>query len=300
MNRGNGVLLLVLVIQLFLTAVVYWPQQMRVVADPAVPLLAIDPADVSAIQLADDQGNEALLQRVEGRWRLPAQQDLPADSALVERLLQVVAVEWHGYPIATSVAARQRFEVASYRFQRSVTFIGDDDAQLGTVFLGTAPAFRRIHARSAADDAIYSIAFSSFDAPAADNAWLDRRLLQVPEPQKIRSGDDFALTRLDNGDWRAGNGGTPEPRELDALLVSLANLQVDGVATEDQQRSLAQSAPAFSLDIETAGEARQLAFYLLEEEHFVHDRRYDLFFTLSAYDFDRLQTLDSGRLNGLP
>ncbi|MEQ9463765.1 MAG: DUF4340 domain-containing protein [Haliea sp.] len=300
MTRSNGVLLLVLVIQLFLTAVVYWPQQAQLVADPAAPLLAIDPAEVRAIQLADDQGNEAFLQRIEGSWRLPAQQDLPADSALVERLLQVLAVEWHGYPVATSVAARQRFEVASYSFQRSVTLIGADDAQLGTVFLGTAPAFRRIHARSAADDAIFSIAFNSFDAPATDNAWLDRSLLQVPTPEKIRGGDGFALTRLDNGDWRAANGAAPEPRELDALLVSLANLQVDGIATEDQQRTLAVSAPAFSLDIETAGESLQLAFYLLEEEHFIHDQRYDLFFTLSAYDFDRLQTLDSGRLNGLP
>ncbi len=299
MNRINSVLLLVLVIQLFLTAVVYWPQQAPVVENPAVPLLAIDPAAVTAIQLADNEGNEAILQRVEGAWRLPAQQDLPADSALVERLLQVLAVEAHGYPVATSIAARQRFEVASYRFQRSVTLLGADDTPLATVFLGTAPAFRRIHARSSGDDAIYSIAFNSFDAPATDSAWLDRRLLQVAAPRRIR-GSDFSLTRLDSGEWRAAGGGTPEPRELEALLVSLANLQVDGIASEDQQRSLATSTPAFILDMETAGEALQLAFYLLDEEHFVHDQRYDVFFTVSAYDFDRLQTLDSGRLNGSP
>ncbi len=299
MNRLNSVLLLVLMIQVFLAAVVYWPQQEELVANPAEPLLAIDRAAVAGIQLADDQGNEALLQRIAGRWQLPARQDLPADTALVERLLRVLTEEWHGYPVATSVAARQRFEVASYRFQRRVTLLGDDDAQLGTVYLGTAPAFRRIHARSDVDEAIYSIAFNSFEAPAHDAGWLDRRLLQVQAPRRIE-GAGFALAQTDSGEWRAANGATPEPRELEALLVSLANLQVDGIASEDQQRSLAAAKPAFNVRAVAAADKRNLDFYQLEGEHFVHDPRHDLFFTVSAYDFDRLHTLDPARLNGRP
>lgn len=299
MNRINSALLLVLVIQVFLAAVVYWPQQSEIAADPAAPLLDIDPAAVSGIQLADDQGNEAFLQCIDGRWQLPLRQGLPADSTLVEGLLRVLTREQHGYPVATSIAARQRFEVASYRFQRRVTVLGSDDAQMGIVFLGTAPAFRHIHARSGAGDAIYSIAFNGFDAPARDADWLDRSLLQLAQPRTIQ-GRGFALAQMDSGDWRTADGATPEPRELEALLGSLANLQVDGIASEDQQRSLAEAAPAFSVSAATAAGQRNLAFYLLEEEHFVHDPRYDLFFTISAYDFDRLDTLDSGRLNGGP
>lgn len=299
MNRINGALLLVLLIQVFLAAVVYWPQQTEPVTSPAEPLLTIDRAAVGGIQLADDQGNEALLQRVDGHWQLPARQDLPADSALVEGLLRVLTVEQHGYPVATSVAARQRFEVASYRFQRSVTLLGPDGAQLGTVYFGTAPAFQRVHARSDADDAIYSIAFNNFDAPARDAGWLDRRLLQVSQPLSIR-GHGFDLSRLDSGAWQTTDGAAPELRELDALLESLANLQVDGIASEDQQRSLAAAAPAFVLGATTAAGERDLAFYLLDGEHFVHDPRHDLFFTISGYDFDRLNTLDAARLNGGP
>lgn len=299
MNRINSALFLVLVIQVFLTAVVYWPQQAEIVADPAAPLLDVDPTSVAGIQLADDQGNEAFLQRIDGRWQLPLRQDLPADSDLVEGLLRMLTTAQPGYPVATSVAARQRFEVASYRFQRRLTLVGANDAELGTVFLGTAPAFRRSHARSAADEAIYSIAFNSFDAPANDSDWLDRGLLQLPQPQTIQ-GRGFVLAQTDSGAWQAADGGTPEPRELEALLVSLANLQVDGIASEDQQRSLAEADPAFSISAATAAGERTLAFYLMEGEHFVHDPRYDLFFTISAYDFDRLDTLDAGRLNGRP
>jgi len=298
-NRINSALLLVLLIQAFLVAVVYWPQRTALETNPAEPLLRVDQAAVGGIQLADAQGNEALLQRVDGHWQLPASQDLPADSALVERLLRVLTVAEHGYPVATSVAARQRFEVASYRFQRSVTLLAHDGARLGTVFFGTAPAFRRVHARSDADEAIYSIPFNSFDPPAHDTGWMDRRLLQVSLPLGIQ-GPGFALTRLDSGTWQSADGAAPEPRELEALLGSLANLQADGIAGADQQRSLAEMAPALSISATTASGERKLAFYLLEDEHFVHDPRHDLFFTISAYDFDRLNTLDSARLNGGP
>jgi hypothetical protein len=299
-NRINSALLLVLLIQLFLTTVVYWPRQPEPAINPAKPLLAVDQAAVGGIQLADAEGNEVFLQDVDGHWQLPARQNLPADGALVERLLQVLTVAEQGYPVATSIAARQRFEVASYRFQRSVTLLGQEGARLGTVFFGTAPVFRRVHARSETEDAIYSIAFNSFDAPAQDAGWLDRRLLQVSQPLGIR-GPGFALTRLDSGTWEAAHSAAaPESRELEALLSSLANLQVDGIAGEDQQRSLAQAAPAFSISASTATGDRELIFYLLDEQRFVRDPRHEPFFTISAYDFDRLNTLDSARLNGEP
>ncbi len=299
MNRFNGALLLVLGIQVFLAAVVYWPQQAEMQEAPAAALLTIDPAAISGIQLTDDQGDEVFLRRGDGGWLLPSRQDLPADSARVEALLRVLTREQPGYPAATSIAARQRFEVASYSFQRRVTLLGNDDAELGTVFLGTAPAFRRIHIRRDASDAIYSIAFNAFDAPASDSGWLDRRLLQVPQPRSIQ-GRGFSLAQMNSGDWQAADGASPEARELEALLASLANLQVDGIAGEDQQRSLAEMTPAFRVSATTAAGERHLAFYLLEQEHFVHDPRFDLFFNVSAYDFDRLNTLDSARLNGRP
>jgi len=298
-NRINSALLLVLLVQLFLTAVVYWPQQPEPESNPGKPLLAVDQAAVGSIQLADDEGNEAFLQYVDGHWQLPARQNLPADGALVERLLQVLAVAEQGHPVATSIAARQRFEVASYRFQRRVTLLGHDGAGLGTVFFGTAPVFRQVHARNEAEDAIYSIAFNSFDAPAQDAGWLDRRLLQVSQPLAIQ-GPCFTLTRLDSGTWVAADGAVPESRELEALLSSLANLQVEGIAGEDQQRGLAQAAPAFRISTRTARADRELTFYRLDEQHFVRDPRHELFFTISAYDFDRLNTLDAGRLNGGP
>lgn len=297
MNRITTTLLLILLIQGVITAAVYWPRddaaQSEIVDGP---LLSLEPAAVTRIHIADEQGGEALLQRVDDGWQLPGLMGLPADPDQVQRLLQALGQQQTGFPVATSVAARQRFEVTSYRFQRQLTLLHDDTA-LATVYLGTAPGFRKVHARDAAEDAIYSLDFNSFDAPADDSGWLDRRLLQIAEPLAI-AGPGFLLRRSGNDSWESASGASPEARELEALLVSLRNLQVEGIAGEDEQRSLAGTEPAFELDVVTGEEELKLAFFTLEQDYYLHDSRHDLFFAISGYDFDRLNSLDAARLQG--
>jgi hypothetical protein len=54
-----------------------------------------------------------------------------------------------------------------------------------------------------------------------------------------------------------------------------------------------------TLQIDLAdGSTQRREFFALEDGRFVRDNRYDLFFAISAYDFDRLNSLDSASLNG--
>jgi hypothetical protein len=291
------VLLLILVIQCAITAAVYWPQEHLAAENPGEALLSVAAETVTRISIADAQGAEVELLRTPAGWTLPELAGLSADSAQVDRLLKAITEVRHGFPVASSVPARQRFEVADYHYQRRIR-LSTAEGEESTVFLGTAPAFQQVHARHANRDPIYSLPFSAFDAPANAGGWLDRTLLRVADPQRVR-GNGFQLTREGNR-WQSATGASPEPRELEALLLGLANLQVDGVADEDQRRQLSARQPAFSLATGDAEGERQLAFYTLEDKQFVRDTRYDLFFTLSAYDFDRLRTLDVDRLNGGP
>jgi hypothetical protein len=290
-------LLLILVIQCAITAAVYWPQERLAAENPAEALLSVAAASVTRISITDAQGAEVELLRTHAGWTLPGLGGLRADTSQVDRLLEAMTGVRHGFPVASSVPARQRFEVADYHYQRRIrlaTAEGDES----TVLLGTAPAFQQVHARRANRDPIYSLPFSVFDAPANAGGWLDRTLLRVVDPQRVQ-GDGFQLTREGNH-WQSATGASPEPRELEALLLGLANLQVDGIADEDQRRQLNARQPAFSLATGDSAGERRLGFYTLEGKQFVRDARYDLFFTLSAYDFDRLRTLDVDRLNGGP
>lgn len=48
----------------------------------------------------------------------------------------------------------------------------------------------------------------------------------------------------------------------------------------------------------TGEEELKLAFFTLEQDYYLHDSRHDLFFAISGYDFDRLNSLDAARLQG--
>ena len=193
------------------------------------------------------------------------------------------------WPVAHSSAARQRFEVADYLFQRRITLSAGDE-QLDTIYLGTSPGFRKVHARHAGSDAIRAIFFNVYDAPADDNDWVDPRLLQVRTPMRI-DADAYSINR-EGGEWRSGSGGIPDERELLALLTTLRSLQVQGVADEKYLRLLEDAEADLLLDIDSLSGKISLALYQLDGRHFIRSSEYPVFFRLNAYDYDRLSGID--------
>ena len=116
--------------------------------------------------------------------------------------------------------------------------------------------------------------------------------MQIAEPLKVQTGE-YTVSKRDTG-WVSSQGGQPDERELAALLLGLRSLQVDGIADEDMQRTLAIAAPELSLEIETEDGSTNLVLITVGRAHYIRSNRYDYFFTLSAYDFDRLVTIDLG------
>jgi hypothetical protein len=288
-------LLLVLLIQCGLVAVVYWPPAAVDTGVGERQLATATAEQIDEIHVGDEYGNEAVLLRAGDRWRLPELGDLPADPDKVAGLLAGVLTGDPGWPIAESAAARQRFQVADYRYQRRLALLAEGEA-IDTIYLGTAPAFRKVHARNDGDNAIFALDFNSFDAPALDAAWLDPRLLQVRAPLAI-AADGYALSWRD-GHWLAGSGARPDQRELDALLGALRTLQIEGVADEDGQRELAQSEADLVLQVTSLGGDATLELFTLNGEHFIHSSNHGLFFSLSAYDYDRLMGIDPVLISG--
>ena len=295
MNRTTTLLAVLLLIQCALVAVVYWPQAAPSDRTQAVPMAPFDRDLVDEIFVGDEYDNETALLKAGDRWLLPELENLPADTAMVNRLLSATIEGNTSWPIADSVAARQRFQVASYYYRRRLRFLHDYDV-LGTIYLGSSPGFRKIHARNDEQSAIYSIDFSDFEAPGISGAWLDRKLLQIRTPLAI-DADGYSLRREGN-DWRSGLGRTPDERELQALLSALRSLQIDGIASEDSQRDLAETEAELILKVQSLAGDITLELFDLDGKHFIHSSEYPLFFKLSAYDHDRLTNIDVARISG--
>lgn len=295
MNRWVNALLLLLVIQCAMIAVNRWPGHSPQPVQQARELAAFDVSLVDEIRIGDAFDNEAALTRSGEHWLLAYLEGLPASHTKVEKLLQAIAGEAGDWPVARTSAARQRFQVADYYYQRRITLLGDDKV-LGRIYLGTSPGFRKVHARNEERDEIYSIAFNIFDAPAISGAWLEPDLLQVRTPLRI-DADSYSVN-FENGIWLSGTGGTPDPDELKALITALRNLQVEGVAEYDMQRELSLAEATLELVIHSlAGETR-LELFLQDKQHYIHSSEYSLFFKISAYYYDRLAGIDLGLISG--
>lgn len=293
MKRWVTALLLVLLIQCGIVAAVFWPQQApqqsATRAFAAFPVNAID-----ELHISDEFDNEAVLIRSGKQWLLPEMENLPADAARVDALLRDLTTQSGIWPIAQSPAARQRFQVADYYYQKRLTLLSSGQ-ELATLYLGTSPGFRKIHARNAQQDEIYSIALDTVEIPAVNDGWLDTRLLQVRAPLRIDT--DLYNLYFENGRWMSATGGAPDKVELDTLISTLRDLQVAGVAGEDLQRDLSTAEADLVITVQSLAGDVTLEIVAHSGEQFIQSSEFPLFFTC-ATDCERLTSVDAGRIAG--
>lgn len=295
MKRSVTVLLLALLIQCGIVAVVFYPRQVPVNAPTEQALAPFSNDAIDELRIGDEYDNETVLKKSGTQWLLADLENLPADPVKVDTLLQSINSKTASWPIARSPAARQRFQVADHFYQKRLTLLSDG-GRLDTIYLGTSPGFRKVHARNEDQDAIYSITLDAPETSALNADWLEPRLLQVRTPLRIDA--DLYNLHFDNGVWLSGTGGIPDEQELEALIAALKSLQVDGVAHEDIQRELSAMEADLVLKIQSLTGDVTLELVTLNDAHFILSSEYPLFFKLSAYDFDRLTGIDFRLISG--
>ena len=288
-------LLLVFVVQGAVVAYLYWSDEGFTGALSSNRFIPVEPYFLDEILVEDDEGNEAVLLKAGENWVLPDLTGLAVDPELIEALLQNVVHVDTSWPVANSVAARQRFALTDYNFLRRLTLIGKGEI-LGTIYLGKSPGFKKVYARNSSQNDIFALSFNSVDASGMEADWLDKSLLQIPSPHSI-STDSYSLHKQETG-WLSDSGATPDTRELDALLLALASIQVQGIARDKLQQTLSIATPEIKLTVKTVDAETHIALFTLGEQHYIQRSDYALFFTLSDYDFDRFSTLDTRRLRG--
>ena len=294
MNRIGIALGLLLVVQLFITMMVYREDDLAGIPGKQA-LVASGAYVIDELRIEDSHGGNLHLRKSGSLWLLPQLSGLPADPEKLEKVLQTLTQDDPGWAVAHTLAARQRFQVAHYHYRRKLSLYSLGDP-VATVYLGTSPGFRKVHARDENQEAIYSLDLNLYDLPMDAGQWLEPRLLQLRAPLQINA-DGYSLSRQD-GQWQLGSGAVPDQRELQALLDALRNLQVAGIADEQQQETALGQEATLILEVVGLSGSRQLALYKLGEEHFISSSEYPFLFHISAYDYDKLIGIDSFMLSG--
>ena len=261
------------------------------------PLLAFDKAGVNKVII--NGGKEELdLQKRDGQWILPTLDNLPVDSAKLQKLLDSLAALKTNWPVATTSGSHERFKVAKDDFQRKVQLLAGDKV-VGQLLVGTSPGFKKSNVRVPGDDAVYALAINSYDLPTRSTDWLDKTLLSAKDLDSIK-GPDYQLQKT-TGKWQLADSGqdnantdgnTLDQKKAQQLSDAFAKLRVLDIARDNPDFSTADT-----VTIDVKG-AQSREYQLLKHDDKYYIRRGDIkpAFMLSQYDYDRLAGVKRGSL----
>ncbi len=220
-NRLIQILIGLLLIQLVLVGVVYFPKGKTVTG--GAPLLSDLSADqITAITVTDDKGNEISLKKQGDGWVLPDADDYPADSERISKLLDNLIAIKTDRLITKTPASQKRLEVAADKFQRKVVLTTDTGAE--TVFIGTSAGAKATHVRlDGQDETFLTDAITAWDAPAQASSWVDPTFVSVKKDDITavtieNTKGTLAFTKDSDGNWTLAGLGADE--ELDSGKIN--------------------------------------------------------------------------------
>ena len=184
--------------------------------------LEFDAATVDRFVIASTDESIELTKDGEN-WVLP--DGNPADVDKVDRVIGKLVDSGADWPVATSQSAAKRFEVAQASFQKQISIYSGQDL-IVDLYLGTSPNFRRVHARRANKNEIYSIEFSNFEAGTSPSAWLDKSLLQPSGP--IKSFERVGAYKLvqEDGKWTTESDSVLDESKVRSYMDRFESLSV--------------------------------------------------------------------------
>ena len=224
MQKTIGVLVVLLAVQLSLAVGMSFSRPDLATARSDTPLLDLGDRRVDRLTIEDSDNSKLVLARQGDGWVLPESGDFPADEAKVDVLLDRLKGLQRGLAVATSEGAMRRFKVSDDAFERRVVLAQGDEA-LATLYFGTSPGMRRVHARAQHDDGVYVVEFGVHDAAVRAEDWEDKDLLAIaPAEIETISLAGLTLKRLpgDGSDAATGQAGKQTTAEADWTVESLA------------------------------------------------------------------------------
>ena len=292
MSRLTKLLILMLAAQLLLSAALFWPREQAGESAARIALLDLAEGSVDAMEISD--GDSTLrVARANGRWIFPDFHQLPVERAGMDRALIDLPMLARGWPVAGSEAAMERFEVAVDNFQRRVEFFAGGES-VGVIYVGTSPGFRKVHVRPAGADAVYAVEFNSFELPTTADEWLDKTLLGLADVETIE-GLDYTLSRAGDS-WTSASGETPNPEVLEGLLNGLRNLRVSNVADIATAELLGDLDAPPTLVVSSGAERLEYRLYEIDDAYYIQRDDIPAFFSLGAFDYDRLNDVEAESL----
>ncbi len=258
MTRLQRILAIVLVVQIVLAAVVFWPRN-TASADSGPLFAGLETADIAKLTITDNQGQQVQLQRQGGGWVLAGSGDYPADSGKIEPVLAKIAALQTGRLIARSESSHKRLQVAADDFLRRIE-MERGDGSVETLFLGTAPNPQATNVRRDGENETYLAGgLSSWEVAASAQNWIDAAYLTLSRNEITRlvlenGNGSFQFDKQDDGTWTMVGLGEGEALNMDnfnPILTQASNMRMAAPLGLEEKPEYGLDDPQVKLSITT-------------------------------------------------
>lgn len=253
-----------------------------------------------------DKEHESILLKKEAGWVLENYSGLVVKKDKIEALFSQLNKIKKGWPVATTPDAAERFEVSNKNSQKTLEFF-DGDKLVTTIYLGTSPAHKKVHARLKGDDNVFAVGLSQYEIPANAESWFDNTLLQAKDDALsatiVSADSNKTVLTQSNGIWTTT--ATPEGKETDqdAVKIWLANfssLRVKSLVKDAEVEKITVQNPVLTVGITSESSAVDYAFYRFNEKLFVKHYGDKKVFELSSYEGDPILKFDPSTIVTAP
>lgn len=213
MKRHQQILLGVLVLQIVLSVIVFWPRKaVTGSSDPVFPDLKAE--DVVGLMLMDNTGAQITVRKVNGSWVLPDAGEYPVNESNITTLLTKLVSLDKATLVARTEASHAPLQVSSDTFQRRVDFT-TADGKTTTLYLGSAPRYTATHFRVEGETETYlTVDLASYDVNVRFSSWVDTAYGQLDQAtikrvvlenkqgtfELVKDGDAWTLADLAEGE----------------------------------------------------------------------------------------------------
>jgi len=294
MNQAIKILAVLFVVQLGLIIGFNVTGQNADSGVEAKPLLpGVSAAELEEFIIKDSDGAQTRFVRQDNKWVMPDYGGLPATQSAVNELLDSLTDATVKWPVATSSAAAERFEVNDGNAQRTLEFYSGGK-KLHTLYLGTSPSYKKMHARIDDSKNIYTAALAQYEARATPEDWFDKAVLQVEGTIRAVKTGELSLVSQKTAEadgepqltWRLESPDVEEPLDSDAIAAWVKRfntLVVSKLAPEDKVQEIVLQNPVKTINISLEDGTGDFAFYQHNDAYYVKRFGSEAVFEVAKY-----------------
>jgi hypothetical protein len=257
MNRRNQILAGVLVLQLIVLAVVFWPRGGAANAGQAL-FPGVQSDQIAKLKVTGSDGKTVQLVKDGETWVLAETDGFPVLGDKASTVLTDVVELKASRPVATTASSQKRLKVASDDYERLVEFELSDGSQ-HRLYLGTSPSYGATHVRADDQQEVYLASLQAQDFGTDASSWIDRTYLTAPQDQvtglKLQNAQGTVDLQKSGSTWimtGLAAGETLDDTKVQSLLTRISPLTMLRPLGKTEQPEYGLAQPSALLEVKTA------------------------------------------------